>query len=71
MCMRFGCNPHIIFVTFFTDLTYSFFGWTSTKAYRHSSNRAIATPPTILFRSFLKLCGCFVSWFEDKHEIKL
>ena len=35
MCMRFGCNPQIFFVTFSQFELKSILGSTSTKAYRH------------------------------------
>ena len=35
MCMRIGCNPQIILVTFSRSLNLMSFGSTSTKAYWH------------------------------------
>ena len=58
MCMRLGCNSQIIFVTFSTVWTWSFFGLASSKSYRHwvSCERNSSYSFT---RIFLKLCMCF------------
>ena len=59
MCMRFGCNPQIIFITFFTALTLSIFGLTSTFAYRHWVYYE-RTSSDILAVTFINLAGVCV-----------
>ena len=45
MCTRFGCNPQIIFVTFFAELTKSFLARLLPK-HIDTGNLVNATPPT-------------------------
>ena len=62
MCISFGYNPQIIFVTFFTSWTWSFFR----HYYIQSDNRfysgylVCVTTSTILCRFFWNLTGAFV-----------
>ena len=57
MCMTFGCNPQIIFCYFIRNSDLIILG------IKHLDTGYLvnATRPTILARSFLKLCRCFVN----------